>query len=313
MGTCAMSEQQKEQEPTQQTDAKPDSKPLNFTSAAAALAQAVTSASTDKPMEKALVAPVAEKAAVPAKPGSPRPAWNGYAMQAAAVAVALGLGWFAGSRVVGPSPQGAPQWAEAASADMRQNHDDVVRLTGDVRALKGIVDSLKDGVDRARGESTAQQDRVSEGLARIERSHDTAAAKLDQALDSMDRTQRAGTDAAARLAETTARLETVERQAATIASTTAAVKPTPVAAVEAPLQTGSVPDPKLAKQLPLEGWVLHDVQGGIALVESRNGRLHEVAAGQTLPTLGRVEAIERKGRSWVVVTSKGIIGAGRWQ
>ena len=82
-----------------------------------------------------------------------------------------------------------------------------------------------------------------------------------------------------------------------------------------PPQTGSVPDPKTAsKDVPLEGWVLHDVQRGIALVESRNGRLHEVAAGQTLPSVGRVEAIERRGRAWVVVTSKGIIGAaGRWQ
>jgi hypothetical protein len=65
--------------------------------------------------------------------------------------------------------------------------------------------------------------------------------------------------------------------------------------------------------MPLEGWVLHDVQRGVALVESRNGRLHEIVAGQNLPTVGRVEAIERRGKSWVVVTAKGLITSGRWQ
>jgi hypothetical protein len=142
----------------------------------------------------------------------------------------------------------------------------------------------------------------------IERAaHDTTA-KIGQVADASGRIERVSTDMGAKLAALSGRLDGIERQAA------AAAKPT-TAAAEVPPQTGSVPEAKTAsKEIPLDGWVLHDVQGGIALVENRSGRLHEVAAGQTLPSVGRVEAIERRGRSWVVVTSKGVIGAGgRWQ
>jgi hypothetical protein len=56
------------------------------------------------------------------------------------------------------------------------------------------------------------------------------------------------------------------------------------------------------------------VYGGGAVVEARNGRLHEVVPGRNLPGAGRVEAIERRGRIWVVVTTKGVIGPPeRWQ
>ena len=101
-----------------------------------------------------------------------------------------------------------------------------------------------------------------------------------------------------------------------LAARAAAARPaTATSAADVPQQTGSVPEPKAApKEMPVEGWVLRDVYGGVALVESRNGRLHEVVPGTKLPNVGRVEAIERRGRTWVVVTSKGIIGVPeRWQ
>jgi hypothetical protein len=76
-----------------------------------------------------------------------------------------------------------------------------------------------------------------------------------------------------------------------------------------------VPDPKVAtKHVPVEGWILREVYDGAALVEARNGRLHEVVPGQNLPSVGRIEGIERRGKAWVVVTSKGFIGPPeRWQ
>jgi len=43
-------------------------------------------------------------------------------------------------------------------------------------------------------------------------------------------------------------------------------------------------------------------------VESRRG-LREIAPGDSLPGAGRVQAIERRGRQWVVVTSNGVIDA----
>jgi hypothetical protein len=54
--------------------------------------------------------------------------------------------------------------------------------------------------------------------------------------------------------------------------------------------------------------VLRDVYDGVALVEGRDG-YQEVAVGQMLPGAGRVEAIERRGDRWVVVTSLGLIAS----
>ena len=39
------------------------------------------------------------------------------------------------------------------------------------------------------------------------------------------------------------------------------------------------------------------------------GVAHEIAPGQALPGLGKVQAIEKRGKAWIVVTDKGFIGA----
>ena len=305
-----MSEQQKKQSETAKLDA---------TSAAAALAKAVASAekSGEKPAPEpakviALKTGAAKTEAAFAKDQpSSLPAWRAYAAQAAVVAIAIGLGWTGGSQAlsnVKTAPELVPPWAEAATASMRQNQEDLLRLTGDVRVLKGIVESMKESFDQAKVEAAGGQRSLMERVDGIERAAHDITAKIGQVADASGRIERVSTDMGAKLAALSGRLDGIERQAA------AAAKPT-TAAAEMPPQTGSVPEAKTAsKEIPLDGWVLHDVQGGIALVENRSGRLHEVAAGQTLPSVGRVEAIERRGRSWVVVTSKGVIGAGgRWQ
>ncbi|MGI3899756.1 MAG: hypothetical protein ACRYGP_03710 [Janthinobacterium lividum] len=90
----------------------------------------------------------------------------------------------------------------------------------------------------------------------------------------------------------------------------AAVQPhadTP-AKVEAPAR----PQEAAAKPGTVEGWMLRDVYGGVALLEGRAG-LREVAPGEFLPGVGEIRSIERRGRGWVVVTSRGIIQAdNRW-
>ena len=68
----------------------------------------------------------------------------------------------------------------------------------------------------------------------------------------------------------------------------------------------------LAKPATIDGWLLRDVYGGVALVEGRAG-LREVAPGEYVPGVGEIRSIERRGRSWVVVTSRGLIQAdNRW-
>jgi hypothetical protein len=56
----------------------------------------------------------------------------------------------------------------------------------------------------------------------------------------------------------------------------------------------------------LEGWVLRDVYRGTALIQGRAGIL-PVMAGDNLPGLGRIEAVQRRDGRWVVVTSRGLI------
>ncbi len=73
------------------------------------------------------------------------------------------------------------------------------------------------------------------------------------------------------------------------------------------------PQDAAARPATVEGWMLRDVYGGMALVEGRSGGLREVAPGEYLPGVGEIRSIERRGRGWVVVTSRGIIQAdNRW-
>ena len=108
------------------------------------------------------------------------------------------------------------------------------------------------------------------------------------------------------------------------AFTATPVAPTPSARPEAPRPEATVvqphadasakaetpprPQDAAAKPAKVEGWMLRDVYGGVALLEGRAG-LREVAAGEFLPGVGEIRSIDRRGRGWVVVTSRGIIQA----
>jgi hypothetical protein len=216
-----------------------------------------------------------------------------HAAAAIAAALALALGWAGGSQALSgarPMPQTPPGWAEA-TAGIRQNQEDMVRLAGDVTALKGVLAAFKDSFENAKVDA-AQNRPLLERLDKLER-----ASRDARRADAADRTERAATAPDAKFAALDSRLDLIERPA-----------------VE-PSRTGSLPEPKLAaKPKPIEGWVLREVYDGGAVVESRNGRLYEVTPGRSLPSVGRVETIERRGKSWVVVTAKGVIGPpARWR
>jgi hypothetical protein len=306
-----MSEPEKERN----TPKSSASEKLDSTTASAVLAEAVKSAETSsaKPAETkpAVEAKSAEPASdTPDRP-SPKPIWqNHHARRAAAIAVAIGLGWAGGSLAVsGRQPaQSTHEWVDPATSGIRQNEADLLRLTGDVRILKAVVESMKESLDQTRIDGAGQQRAFVERVEGVERIAHNLTTQMAHVVNASERLEHNNADAGLKLSVLSGRLDGLERQTAA-----AAKAASPMA--DGPQQTGALPDAKTAsKQRPLEGWVLHDVQRGIALIESRNGRLHEVAAGQTLPTVGRVEAIERRGRAWVVVTSKGIIGPeSRWQ
>jgi hypothetical protein len=288
------------------------------TIAAAALAEAIEGArkpseapAPERASESAAVKVEARPIDVPPRAVTPPPTRPRYALQAAAVILALGAGWVGGSHLGAGTPASAtaPAWAEAASAGIRDNRDDVVRLAGDVRALKVTLEALKDGLDKPRPEAGTRQ--VMERLERSERVALDASARLVKVAEQLDRIEREPAKAAGSLTE---RLERIERQVIATANTVAASAPVPVAAaakaatpIPDPTQTASLPKPD-PRQTRIEGWVLLEVYDGAALVESRN-KAHEVAPGQTLPGVGKVLAIEKRGKAWMVVTDKGFIGA----
>jgi hypothetical protein len=88
----------------------------------------------------------------------------------------------------------------------------------------------------------------------------------------------------------------------------ASVQPLPSPAAQPPAPPvkpveAAAPPPQ---RQPIPGFVLRDVYQGIALVEGRGG-YREVRVGEPIPGAGKVEAIEKRGRRWVVVTSQGLI------
>ncbi len=195
-------------------------------------------------------------------------------------------------------------------------------MAADLQALKGTLAGLKDSVDRAKQEAAGRFAQVTERLDRTQKIEQEVATRVSALAERVD--------LGPRLAQIVERLDRMEKQAVA-----GHVKPAAtVAAAEVPLRTGSIPDQKPvppsdvgrseqaktearteAKPEPkaaIEGWVLREVYDGVALIEGRNKRLLEVAPGQSLAGIGRVEAIEKRGRSWVVVTNRGIITSQPW-
>jgi hypothetical protein len=72
------------------------------------------------------------------------------------------------------------------------------------------------------------------------------------------------------------------------------------------------PKPVAEKPTVIDGWAVRDVYDGAAILENRRRRIVEVGPGDTLPGVGRVEGVERRGREWVVVTRQGLITPQPW-
>lgn len=67
------------------------------------------------------------------------------------------------------------------------------------------------------------------------------------------------------------------------------------------LTTPSAPRPRV-----IEGWALRRVSQGVAVIQGREGAI-EVATGDVVPGIGRIEAIRRQDGRWAVVTHSGVI------
>ena len=131
---------------------------------------------------------------------------------------------------------------------------------------------------------------------------------------SLDVAARNTTNQYAKIAD---RLDRIDQRSAAAAETTASLPPPASLAAPPPTQTAALAtvappaEPtKLSDQI-LVDWVVHDVQNGHALVESRYGGFFAVSTGSVLPGIGRVDMIKRQDGHWVVLTARGTITSAR--
>ncbi len=210
-------------------------------------------------------------------------------------------------------------------------------------AAVGQLSAKIDKLDRDPGPKLAE---IASRLDRLDRDPAPRLAEMTSRIDRIERQVSSPAPTASLPPETTpsskAPLPPVRaaQQAAPVAATATPPIPKP-APVVAAIATPAVPKPAPRPEAPVradqaakvetgrtepplrqeaavrpatvEGWMLRDVYGGVALLEGRGGGLREVAPGEYIPGVGEIRSIERRGRSWVVVTSRGIIQAdNRW-
>ncbi|MBV9112291.1 MAG: hypothetical protein JOY67_05670 [Hyphomicrobiales bacterium] len=243
-----------------------------------------------------------------------------FALAGACLVAAAAFGWGVGPRLRAGDPA-APKAETVEKPDLVQllwqseasQHQEARQLADEVRALKASLGGLQASLDRGRqGEDVkalkASVEAVKQGLETAKSDTSGTLAQLAGKIDRADQVT------AQRLAQIVDRLDRLERKAdATPVGAAAPQPPAHLNVQPVPPNLPLLPQAKVteanaqpAQKNPVPGWVLRDVYDGIALVEGRGG-YREVAVGEAIPGVGRVEAIERHGRRWVVVTSQGVI------
>ncbi|WP_244470258.1 hypothetical protein [Microvirga vignae] len=210
-----------------------------------------------------------------------------FLAQAATALLLIGTGWFA-SYMGTLANRDAIHRVEAETA---RSQEILSKLTDDLAALKSTMAATRDVAYTASTSKVSDQAKLAEKVDRLA----VAVQEPGKKMSALEE-----------------RLNRMESQIMASLNGLSASKPAATAAAPAgEPDRESAPAAKQAKTEPVEGWVLREVYNGSALVESRNRGIYEVMPGNTIPGAGRVEAIERRGGRWVVVTDKGLISTYR--
>jgi hypothetical protein len=223
------------------------------------------------------VADNADEAAPIAFAAPPQPHSFRFALLAASIAVVAGLGAFVGTLAASRMARHDVADAQGApTADARGVLQGLKSELAELNAMKASLDTANRGAN-------AQFAKISDRLASLERQQADPATKLQRLAEAVDR---------------------LDKRAAAAPDITGSIakpaEPAPAAA-PAPAATAHI----------LNDWVVRDVRGGRALVESRYGGLFVVGSGASLPGVGRVESVRRQDGAWIVVTAKGTITSDR--
>jgi hypothetical protein len=200
-----------------------------------------------------------------------------FALLAATIALAAGVGSFVGSLTGAGVGRLVPEAVPSA------NTADAGNILRAVKSELAELSTMKSNLDGSIRNANTQFVAIAERLDRVERAATNPAAQLAHIADAVDRLNK---------------INTAPETTGSIAPMTTAPTTTPPV------------EPKIVDRI-VEDWVVQDVRGDRALVEGRNGSLFEVGAGSILPGVGRVEAVKRQDGQWVVVTARGVITSGR--
>jgi hypothetical protein len=252
--------------------------------ASAALAEAIKSAKQGLRPSAPESQPDRSGTGIPENAAVQRIPATGILSQAAIALLLVGAGWFA-SYMGTLANRDVIHRLEAETA---RSQEILTRLSSDLEALKGTMAAFKDVEHTSSTVSASEQTKLAEKVERLAVAVQNPSIKLSALETRLDRME--------------------DQIMSSLASLT--VKP-PAPAVADPVAREDAPSVKTIKTEPVDGWVLREVYNGSALIEGRNRRLYEVMPGGIIPGVGRVEAIERRGSRWVVLTDKGIIGTYR--
>ena len=199
------------------------------------------------------------------------------------------------------------------------NSEEARSLAQSVKALRERVDAIETARSRedaadarkvaaevktqavAAHDIAASLGQTNARLDKLERDH---SARLDKLTDRLDH-ETAGkfADLGGKLAELSGHIDKLEKHTATVALPTPAspaVKPNFAPGAISNETTGAIMRP------PLRGYWLVEADESSAVIDGRDGP-QQIAPGDVVPGVGRVQRIERRGGGWIVVTSAGVI------
>lgn len=266
-----------------------------------------------------LKAAVAGKAApaTPAKRGRSLrvPPWlrrNARLCGVAGAALALGAAAGAGAMALAPSRGPAPDAGFAAiRVGLAAERKETARLGAEIAGLQQALTDLRSLGETARKEAGARGTALNERLAQADRTVASKFAGLAERIEQAEREQTARITTLAAQSERRAASAPVAKPEPTQTGSLAEAKPVELRAAEPKSPAKAKP---IAEDKPpvVDGWAVRDVYDGVAILENRRRRLAQVVPGDMLPGVGRVEAVERQGRNWVVVTRQGIVTPQPW-
>ena len=218
---------------------------------------------------------------------------------AAMVALAIAAGALGGAFATATFMHGGSDVASNSSP---------TSLEASLSRIDADIQALKTGLDHTSKLGMSQFSKTSERLDKVERAQSDPSAKLAKLSEAVDKLRAAPAAAPLAAAAVPAASSAAKETTGSIAPAQQAAATTAVPKTEAKIEAKPDTKTEVGRLPTVEGWVLRDVAYGGALIDGRRGT-YEVYAGDTIPGLGRVDAIRRQDGRWVVVTSRGLIVA----